>query len=275
MDPFQAVILGMIQGLTEFFPVSSSGHLVIFQQLMGLTEPVLLFDISVHVGTLAAIVCYYFKDILRLVTAFFQVFPWGKPGSGRAVSPEILAESRMAWLIVAGTVPTALIGFGLNTISGILFSSLLLVGLALIITGAIVLATRWARPDPKDGSAVSLKKALWIGTVQGLAVIPGISRSGSTIAVSLFLGIDRDTAARFSFLLSIPAILGALVLEIAGGSAGGGHVSAGVIALGMGTAFVVGYAALSLLVKMVKKGRLYVFAPYCFLLAAAALLAGG
>ena len=106
-------------------------------------------------------------------------------------------------------------------------------------------------------------------------MIPGISRSGSTIAASLFLGIDRDTAARFSFLLSVPAILGALVLEISGGSGSSGNVSAGVVALGTVTAFVVGYAALSLLVKLVQKGRLYVFAPYCFLLGIIALMAGG
>ncbi|MEZ4602986.1 MAG: undecaprenyl-diphosphate phosphatase [Desulfobacterales bacterium] len=181
----------------------------------------------------------------------------------------------MAWLIVAGSVPTALIGSMLNTVSDVLFSSLALVGLALVVTGAIVLATRWAPPGSGGESAVSLKKALWIGTVQGLAVIPGISRSGSTIAASLFLGIDRDTAARFSFLLSIPAILGALVLEISGGSGSSGNVSAGVVALGTVTAFVVGYAALSLLVKLVQKGRLYVFAPYCFLLGIIALMAGG
>jgi undecaprenyl-diphosphatase len=275
MEPLQAVVLGAIQGLTEFFPVSSSGHLVIFQQLMGLKEPVLLFDISVHVGTLAAIFCYYFKDILRLAAAFFQVLPWGEPKSGRPVSPETLAESRMAWLIVAGSVPTALIGSMLNTVSDVLFSSLALVGLALVVTGAIVLVTRGAPPGSGGESAVSLKKALWIGTVQGLAVIPGISRSGSTIAASLFLGIDRDTAARFSFLLSVPAILGALVLEISGGSGSSGNVSAGVVALGTVTAFVVGYAALSLLVKLVQKGRLYVFAPYCFLLGIIALMAGG
>ena len=149
MEPLQAVVLGAIQGLTEFFPVSSSGHLVIFQQLMGLKEPVLLFDISVHVGTLAAIFCYYFKDILRLAAAFFQVLPWGEPKRGRPVSPETLAESRMAWLIVAGSVPTALIGGMLNTISDVLFSSLALVGLALVVTGAIVLATRWAPPGSR------------------------------------------------------------------------------------------------------------------------------
>lgn len=275
MAPLQAVILGAIQGLTEFFPVSSSGHLVIFQQLMGLNEPVLLFDISVHVGTLAAILCYYVKDILRLATAFFRVFPWKEPKNSQPVSPETLADSRMAWLIIAGSVPTALIGYGLNMVSDVLFSSLVLVGLALVATGTIVLATRWAQPDPGKGSAMTLKTALWIGTVQGVAVIPGISRSGSTIAAALFCGIDRDTAARFSFLLSVPAILGALVLEISGGDAGTGGVSAGVIALGTAAAFVVGYAALSLLVKMVKKGRLYVFAPYCFLLAAVALMAGG
>lgn len=273
MGPMQAVILGAVQGLTEFFPVSSSGHLVIFQQMMGLKEPVLLFDISVHVGTLAAIVFYYIKDIFRLISAFLYVAIWRIKRGERRMSPEKLADSRMAWLIIAGSIPTAAIGFGLNTISDVLFSSLILVGMALIITGAIILATRWVPSMREAVPAVSFKQALWIGVVQGLAVIPGISRSGSTISAALFCGINRETAARFSFLLSIPAILGALVLETAGGGGNAGNISPVAIAMGMGTSFIVGYAALSLLVKIVQKGRLFLFAPYCFMLGAFALSA--
>lgn len=277
METTQAVILGAIQGLTEFFPVSSSGHLVIFQQMMGLREPVLMFDIGVHVGTLAAIFVYYFSDILRIFTALIRpvIGPiiGGKKWGGPAL-PTDGADRRLVWLILVGSVPTALIGFGLNKISQLLFASLMVVGVSLLITGALVLATRWVRPDKVAGPDLSFWRALAIGTVQGVAVLPGLSRSGSTIAIGLFLGVDREMAVRYSFLLSIPAIIGALILQLTTETAVGGNISGGVMASGMITSFAVGYAALSLLVKLVQKGRLHVFAPYCVLLGGLALFAG-
>jgi undecaprenyl-diphosphatase len=273
MQMTQAVVLGAIQGLTEFFPVSSSGHLVIFQQMMGLREPVLMFDISVHVGTLAAIFVYYFADILRIFTALIRPVASLKTRDAQAL-PTDGADRRLVWLIVVGSVPTAVIGFGLSRISHVLFSSLVVVGISLLITGALVLATRWIGRKPDSGQGFSFWRAVVVGTVQGLAVIPGISRSGSTIVMGLVLGVDREKAVRFSFLLSMPAIIGALVLQLVGESAGAGPVSAGVMAVGTITSFAVGYVALCLLVKLVQKGRLHVFAPYCFLLGGVAVIAG-
>lgn len=277
MEPIQAIILGAIQGLTEFFPVSSSGHLVIFQQMMGLKEPDLLFDTSVHMGTLAAILIYFFKDIIRIVNALVRSVS-GRL-SGRNDWHFTAIENRdvnMAWMIVAGSLPTAVIGFGLQQISDVLFSSLLLVGISLLITGSVLVGTRWKNQEKETGSDLSLKQALLIGMIQGVAVIPGISRSGATISAALFLGVNHDTAVRYSFLLSIPAIVGALMLQILGDASGMGasEASAGVIFTGLLASFIVGYAALSMLVKMVQRGRLYFFAPYCLILGAAVLVAG-
>jgi undecaprenyl-diphosphatase len=266
MDLIQAIILGAIQGLTEFFPVSSSGHLVIFQQMMGLKEPVLLFDISVHMGTLAAIVIYFFKDIINIMKSLIHSISSRLSGqSGHFTSLES-RDINMAWMLVAGSIPTAVIGAGLQMISDVLFSSLLLVGVSLMITGGILLGTRWISQENESGMDLTIKQALLIGTVQGLAVIPGISRSGSTIVAGLFLGVHRDIAIRYSFLLSIPAILGALVLQVLTDPSGAGNISLSIIAAGLVTSLIVGYAALSLLVKMVQKGHLYFFTPYCIVL---------
>jgi len=274
MDLMQAILLGGIQGLTEFFPVSSSGHLVIFQQMMGLTEPVLMFDISVHVGTLAAILVYFFNDIIRIFKSFISSASCRLSGQSEKLSQVEISDTRMAWMLVAGSLPTAVIGFGMHMVSDVLFSSLTIVGVSLLVTGGILLGTRWINKKKKTESDLSVKQALLIGTVQGLAVIPGISRSGSTISAALFLGVNHDMAIRYSFLLSIPAILGALVLQLLTDSSGAGNISLVVIAAGLLTSFIVGYAALSLLVKMVQKGHLYLFAPYCILLGVVVLIAG-
>ena len=275
MEPIQAIILGVIQGLTEFFPVSSSGHLVIFQQMMGLKEPVLMFDISLHVGTLAAIVLYYFNDIISIFKSLIRSVSCRMGGQAGELSKAEITDIKMAWLIVAGSLPTAVIGFGFHMISDVLFSSMIIVGASLMITGGVLLGTRWVNQGKNSGSNFSIKQALLIGVIQGLAVIPGISRSGSTISAALLIGVNRDIAIRYSFLLSIPAILGALVLQIFTDSAGAGNVSLGIIATGLLTSLIVGYAALSLLVKMVQKGHLYFFTPYCFVLGAVVLIAGG
>ncbi|MBC2714720.1 MAG: undecaprenyl-diphosphate phosphatase [Desulfobacteraceae bacterium] len=275
MELMQAIILGGIQGLTEFFPVSSSGHLVICQQMMGLKEPILLFDISVHVGTLAAIVIYFFNDIISIFKSLVRSVSFRLRGQGGQFSNAETNDIKMAWLIVAGSLPTAVIGFGFHMISHVLFSSMIIVGVSLLITGGVLLGTRWINQEKESGSDLSIKQALLIGTVQGLAVIPGISRSGATISAGLFLGVNRDIAIRYSFLLSIPAILGALVLQISTDSSGAGNVSLGIIATGLVTSLIIGYASLSVLVKMVQKGHLYFFTPYCVVLGGVVLIAGG
>ncbi len=264
MEPYQAVILGAVQGLTEFFPVSSSGHLVIFQHLFKLAEPPIMFDVSVHVGTLLAVAVYFYRDIAGMIHAVLRLLTPAGFRSASAGDPDL----RLAGLIIVGSVPTALIGFYLNHLAEVLFSSLWIVAVSLFITALLILSTRWAGgrvAEPEKGH-FSAFKALIIGTMQGIAVLPGISRSGSTIAAGLFLGLGREQAARYSFLLSIPAILGALALSLFSDTAAS-PIPLSVTLIGLVTSGLVGYAALSLLVKIVKHGRLYYFAPYCLMLA--------
>ncbi len=273
MEIYKAVILGIIQGLTEFLPVSSSGHLVIFQNFLKVQEPALFFDISVHFGTLCAVFIIFFKDIRLMISALYKFcagFITGKKNSSEINEDKNL---KFAFLIIAGSVPTAVIGLLLHTVSERLFSSIVSAGCMLLLTGVILWSTKNIKENVFEIKRFSFFKAFFIGIVQGLAVIPGISRSGSTIASALHMGIDRENAAKFSFLLSIPAILGAQILSIKDILSGAVVLDAGII-IGTVTAFITGYFSLILLIKIVKKGRLYFFAPYCIVIGIIALVFG-
>ncbi len=267
MDFYHAVTLGIVQGLTEFLPISSSGHLVLFQTLLGLEEPELLFDIAVHVGTLVAVCLFYFRDIKEIVRTVFSKSVWSNNNGGVGKQIKETPEIRLFFLIIVGTVPTVCLGLAFRPIAHTLFSSIRIVGSMLLITGLALWLTRRTQATGRRTGELTLRDALYIGVVQGLAILPGISRSGATIAIGLLRGIDRKTAARYSFLLSIPAILGALVLgclDISGATA---HRQAtGIMVGGALVAFVVGYLALRILVYMIQKGRFFIFAPYCWLL---------
>lgn len=273
METIQAIILGIVQGLTEFLPVSSSGHLVIFQHLFGLRTPELVFDIAVHVGTLLAVVIFFKKDLAAIIRAVIQMA--GRLIARRTTFAEAWSDPhvKLALLIVAGSIPTALIGIGFHQIAERIFASVRLAGLMLLITGALLWVTRWIKKADYGISRFSTGKALVVGTVQGLAILPGISRSGATIAAGLFLGLKRELAARYAFLLSIPAICGASLLTFRDLSHGA-DFSAAVIGVGMLSAAVVGYLSLKLLVFIVNKGQLYLFAPYCWLVGGLALFLG-
>jgi undecaprenyl-diphosphatase len=266
MDPVKAVVLGVVQGLTEFFPVSSSGHLVIFQHLFGMTEPALLFDVCVHVGTLLAVSVYFYRDVWAIAGAPFRFIPKALKDGAREAAADGGEPLRMVLLIIAGSLPTALLGFGFHQVAGSMFASLPIVGSALLVTTALLVGTRYTGARNRQIIAFSVWSALIVGTAQGLAVIPGISRSGATIAACLMMGLTRDAAARFSFLLAIPAILGALALSAASGPEAWGEYSAAAIALGTCTSAVVGYLALAGLIRIVRRGQLSYFAPYCLAL---------
>ncbi len=266
MDIFSSVFLGVVQGATEFLPISSSGHLVLFRNLMGFHEPELLLDISLHIGTLVAVVIYFRSDLVDMVRELGSLAarPSGiePPSSFR----ERLESSLLTWVIV-GNVPTALIGLIFKDQLESLFGSVLVVGCMLLVTGALVAVTRLA---PQRAKRLGLAAALAVGAAQGLAIIPGISRSGATIACGLLLGLDRDLAARFSFLLSVPAIAGALLLQIVTDNAGGPALA--VLFAGGITAAAIGLLALKVLMGMVRKGRLSWFAPYCWALGVGVIL---
>jgi len=267
MEIYQGVLLGILQGITEFLPVSSSGHLVLGQHFLKMTEPMLTFDISVHLGTLAAIVIVFFKDIKKISSSIF-----------RPLSPNSKPDIRLLLLILTGCIPTAFLGCIIKIWEDVIFSSILLVGSMLILTGIFLWQTKkWqtrkqvAQDRETKISNFTFKSALFIGVCQGIAVIPGISRSGATISAALFAGLDRKTAAKFSFLLSIPAVIGAELLQLAA-SMDQPIILTQATIWGTVSSFITGYIALVLLLKLVNKGKLYLFAPYCWTLGAAIII---
>jgi len=270
VNAFEAILLGVVQGLTEFLPISSSGHLVLFQNLLGFKEPELLFDICLHVGTLLAVCAVYFREIVTILGTLIRLPAHLKTSRGFRNLYAANEQVRISVLIIIGSIPTAVIGLMFKEIADQLFSSIRIVGLMLLITGGLLWFTRRLEPVGKPLKAVKAKDALLIGLTQGLAILPGISRSGSTISVALYLGIDRTVAGRYSFLLSIPAILGALLVSIDSGAT---HTSipTAIILLGAVASTLTGYLALKLLLMLVHRGKLFRFAPYCWIVGAMAL----
>ncbi len=246
MSWLDAIILGLVQGLTEFLPVSSSGHLVLFQGLLGVAVPGVLFETIVHVGTLLSVVIYFRKRLLALLVGLFSA-------DGAAARRYIL------WLAI-GTIPAVIVGLLLKDVFEALFDQPIAAAGFLLVTGAILLATKWA---PRRSHNVRAGSAVIMGVGQAMAILPGISRSGSTIAAGLFAGVDAEKAAEFSFLLSIPAILGALVLQL-GDLDTSVPVAWGPYLVGGFLAFVSGLLAVYWLLKIVKKGQLHHFSWYCF-----------
>ena len=273
MNTIEAILLGIIQGLTEFLPVSSSGHLVLFQQIFGLKEAELFFDVCVHLGTLVAVIAVFYREIRNIIAALLRLLSIAGRKEKFRQQIESDPDVKMALLIVIGSIPTAILGLMFHNIADRLFSSPFFTGLMLVVTGFLLWLTRRAKLDGnKTGfDGFSRTKAFIIGIVQGLAIIPGISRSGSTISIGLLLGINRETAARYSFLLSIPAIVGAGLLSIKDGLSQADPVIR-LSLLGAATAALVGFAALKLLLRMVKSGHLYAFAPYCWLVGILAIV---
>ena len=259
MNHTQAIWLGLVQGLTEFLPVSSSGHLVLGQSLLGLKEPVLLFDICVHVGTCWPPFSLSFGQTYGPLCGDFG------PQTARDATGR-----RLLFLIVAGSMPTAALGLLFKDLFESLFASTAAVGAALLITGFFLLLTRLAPAGNRTVQTTGVARALVVGLAQGLAITPGISRSGITISVGLLLGMDRRLAAHYSFLLSIPAILGALLLQVM-------HlnpqtdVNLSVLLTGGLVAALSGYFALNILLRVVRAGALHWFAPYCWALGLVAL----
>ncbi len=271
MNTIEAIMLGVIQGLTEFLPVSSSGHLVLFQNLLGLTEPELLFDISLHVGTLVAVLIVFFRDIYEILRALIRTPFQMKQSGGLSAIVKTDPFVRMAMLIVVGSIPTAVIGLVFKEIADRLFGTITIVGLMLLVTGTILWLTRNIVREGRPVENTTNKDALIIGIVQGLAILPGISRSGSTIATALFLGVDRKVAGRFSFLLSLPAIIGALVLSLDTPELAT-TIPLGTIILGSVISALVGWLALVMLLRVVDRGQLHRFAPYCWLVGTVTLV---
>jgi len=270
MSLTQALFLGFIQGLTEFLPISSSGHLVIFQNFFGLKQPNLFFDVAVHCGTLLAILIVLRQEVFSLVKGSLCFLIYKLRGQNENIGDQDKVMAKLTALIAIGLIPTALLGFFLRDIVEQLFNSTLAVGIMLLITGAILWMTKVAGKGHKDTGNISLLDAIIIGSVQGLSVFPGISRSGSTISFGLFRKLKKGVAVRFSFLLSIPAILGAMALEWTPPLSQEGELLN--LILGSLTAALVGYICLKVLIEMVQKGHLYFFSPYCWALGSVTII---
>lgn len=248
MTVIHALILGIVQGLGEFLPISSSAHLVLVPWLFGWEDPGLTFDVALHMGTLFAVVLYFWKDWLKLFKAALR--------KGES------DDKRIFWYLVVATIPGALFGLALEKKAETIFRSPLLIGIMMILMG-ILLYFADKKREIRTVNTMTLKEAIWIGLSQALAIIPGVSRSGSTMTTARFFTLTREEAARFSFLMSTPIILGAGVLKLR-------HLTMASINLpflvGVITSFVVGISSISFLLKHLKTNNFGLFVGYRFVI---------
>jgi len=256
---FEIILLGIIQGFTEFFPVSSSGHLVLFQNLFGLRQPQLLADIMLHVGTILSLLVFLRKELIELIQSFgrFCLSP-----IKNISDPKI----KLLFFLFLASLPILFMGYFFQDIFESLFGSLRGVGIALFITGGFLLLTKLAREKEKK----NIFHIFLIGILQGIAIVPGLSRSGLTIGGALLLGWKKEEAARFSFLLSIPAILGAALFHLKKMEAP--SPSWPLLLIGILVAAVFGFFALTFLVRLINKGKFSSFSYYCFFAGSIAFL---
>ena len=265
MSVVEAVGLGLLQGATEFLPVSSSGHLVAARAWLGITEPPLLFDVLLHVSTLV-VICYHFRSRLAALTRAGALLVTGRaPAADRG-------DLRLLAAIAAASAATAVAGLAVSRFLLPSARTLTAVSTAFIATAAILAATGLRPAAPSGERPIGLWLAIAVGVAQGIAVLPGISRAGATIAVCLFAGLDRRNAGEFAFLVSVPAVLGALALSL--DDAGGlfRDTGAAALAAGFAAALLMGTLCLNVLLAVLRRGRLAWFAAYLLPLGAAGLL---
>lgn len=259
MDVWDVSILGITQGLTEFLPVSSSGHLELGKAILGddsLPKESLLLTVILHFATALSTIVIFRKDILEILKGLFS-FKWNE-------------ETKFSLKIVISMIPAALVGYFFESEMEMLFGeNLLLVGFMLIITALLLWLTDKAKATQKS---VSYSNSLVIGVAQAIAILPGISRSGSTIATSVLLGNDKAKAARFSFLMVIPLILGKITKDITGGEISLEHANMLIYSVGFITAFISGLFACTWMISIVKKSKLRYFAVYCFVVGIGAII---
>jgi undecaprenyl-diphosphatase len=267
MSLLQALILGVLQGLTEFLPVSSSGHLVLGQYLLNVQNPEMLsFDVFVHFGTLISVCIVFRKDIAQIVLAFLHVL---KTKSFKAAY-ETNEYFRLGLAVIVGTIPAGVIGLIYHDQIAEAFQDPKLVAVDMIITGLILFLTRFARGvEPKRLGLIS---GFIVGLAQSVAILPGISRSGSTISAGLFLRLAPAMAARFSFLLAIPVIAGAALLETKTLVRQGMEMGFTPFLVGTLAAAITGYFAIKFLLRLIERGRFSWFAFYCFAVGIAGII---
>ena len=253
MSLWEAILSGILQGASEFLPISSSGHLVLLHHYLGYKEPQLLFDIFLHTGTLLAILVYFRKDIWLAFTK----------------------ERKFLLLIIIGCIPTGIIGFLFESRFKEAFGSIKLVGFMLLLTAVFLfcgdIASRFREHHPHTHPKLGFGKALIIGAIQGIAALPGLSRSGATISMGLICQVRKKEAIKYSFLMAVPAVVGALIFELRDFQ-GLGALSLPQIVAGTTAAFLVGLVAIYYLIQAIIKDRLYFFGIYCLLVGSAVLI---
>ncbi|HOG41639.1 MAG TPA: undecaprenyl-diphosphate phosphatase [Bacteroidales bacterium] len=265
MSWFEAIILGLIQGLTEFLPVSSSGHLIIAKELFGIETHDLAFEVVVHAATVLSTIVVFRKSIWELLRGLFE-FKYNEP-------------TRYILLILVSMVPVMIVGFFFKDYVEKLFGSgLLVVGLALMGTSFLLTLSERIKPrkssDSEQSHSIGWKAAIWMGVAQAVAVIPGLSRSGSTIATGLICGVSSEQVTRFSFLMVLIPVLGEAFLEFVGGGFAASSTAGELeLLLGFAAAFLSGIFACKVMIAIVKKARLKWFALYCAIAGIACIVA--
>ena len=264
MDILQAIIIGIVQGLTEFLPVSSSAHLVFIQKLLGV-ESSLAFDTFLHLGTLIAVMWFFRWDIYKMIKSFWYSIRdilHGRFREGFYEDP----YKRLAWYVILATIPVGIVGVLFEDSVDALFSGALYVpAFFLFVTGTILYLSQRMTSGNINFNTITKKEALFMGLGQACAILPGLSRSGTTIAAGLTIGLDKEFAAKFSFILSIPAILGAFVLQVKDiGSAMDTNFLP--IILGFVASIIAGYMAIKWMIDLIQNKSLDIFAYYCWLM---------
>ena len=260
MDLFQVVIYGIVQGLAEFLPISSSAHLEVLPRVMNWPDPGLEFDIALHVGTLIAVLGYFWKDWVQIIGGAFG-FNTGMKG---ASAVELERNRMLLWLLVLGTIPGAIFGYLVKEKAENEWRNLMLIGTTMILFGILMAVAERVGRHKRDLSGLNWLDAAIIGCAQALAAIPGVSRSGITLTAGLFRNFERDAAARFSFLLSTPLIAGAAILPLLKFRKTGGmpHEMQVPFALGIAVSAITGAIVIGLFMKYVRKSSLLPFAVY-------------
>ena len=287
MSLLEALFLAVVQGVAEFLPISSSGHLAIFKNVFGVnTDTGLLYDVMLHVGTLAAVFIVYWKDIWELIREGFAIIGAALSNAFKFVANLFSQDKkeykqvintpyrRFVMLVIISTIPTGILGIVLSDVIENASTTLLVPGICLLVTSLLLYISEKVPEKDFNESNTSYGKGLIIGIVQGFATLPGISRSGSTITAGLFCGLERSFAVKYSFILSIPAILGAAVLELKDFN----EISVGSVELvnyivGMVVAAVVGYICIRWLLVLVKNKKFKYFSIYCFVVGIVAIVA--
>lgn len=266
MGYIEAIVLGLVQGLSEFLPISSSGHLALLQNLFEINEDkVIFFAVLLHIGTLVSIFIVYHKDIYALIKELFLLFKDIFTGKGLRIEERPIRK--LGIMIIVSSIPTAIMGLLFSNYIDKIFGSLTVIAVCWIITGFILLFSEKLKNKKKEIEGMKYRNAIFIGICQGLAIMPGISRSGSTIVGSLVTGLKREFAVEFAFLISIPAILGSAILEFPKAIKAGIEPSTiGPMIVGFLVAAISGYFAITTMIKIVSKHKMRYFSYYVWIL---------